>query len=607
MTITNWWPLAMLILIPVIILLYMLKQKAKEYPFSSSLLWKEIYNNIEASTPWEKLKKNLLMYIQILTVLLLIFVLMAPYLKHGGKVYDNVILVIDNSASMGIAYNEDCTRLEEAVDRACDYVDSLSETSQVTILTSAQETGIIKTNVTDKAELKKALRSITVTDLGGDAAPAVSVAQSMANQWEQYDAVFFTDTPIQLGNLEAQVVNLYTDYENLSMDYVSYGMEYDENSTGSLTVLGKITNGTSEAVTTDVNLYGDGTLLMVQSITVPAAESSIVYFEQVNFAGTVLEMEINNADDLMADNRAYVTMETEGEKKVLLVTEDNMFLEKAVVNISWVDLYKTSQLSAIGKDDSYDLYIFDGIVPDVLPEQGNVIYLNAASGEDITTKETLSNASLEFDNSDITTYITDFSFGASYAIGYERPLWANPFISSGDSCVGYYGETGGRRIAVLGFDLHNSDLALHAEFPILISNLMDYMMVNSMVSEEEYVTGDKISFNGNLNGSALTITAPDGATTSLEAAVATSAYTDTDNAGVYTVAQTVNGEEKVEHFVVGFPVSQESHEDSTMTEETETKGEDARSLSGGRDLRNILIVLLLVVLAVEWVIYIRQH
>ena len=160
MTITNWWPLAFLILIPAIILLYMLKQRAKEYRFSSGMLWKELNNNMEATTPWDKLKNNLLMILQILTVLLLILALMAPYLKHGGKKYDNVVIVMDTSASMGIQYNENKTRFEEAVERACNYVDSLSETSQVTVLTSNQEAGIIKTNVTDKSELKKALNQM---------------------------------------------------------------------------------------------------------------------------------------------------------------------------------------------------------------------------------------------------------------------------------------------------------------------------------------------------------------------------------------------------------------------------------------------------------------
>ena len=607
MTISNWWPLALLVCIPIIILLYMLKQKAQEYPFSSSMLWKEIFNNIEATKPWEKLKKNLLMILQILTILLLIVALMAPYLKRGGRRYDNVVLVIDTSASMGIRYNEDHTRLEEAVERAVDYIDSLSETSQVTILTADQEAQIVKTNVTDKAELKKALRGLQVTDLSGDASVAVSVVQSMTSQWEQYQAVFMTDTSMELGNLDAQVMNLYTDYQNLSMDYVSYGTEYDEAGNASMTVIGKITNDTDQDVTTDVNLYGDDTLLMVQSVVIPAGGSQTVYFSQVNFTGSVLMAEINRKDDLEADNRAYTVVREEGQKRVLLVTDDNMFLEKAVMNIPWVDLYKTSQLSAVGKSEEYDLYIFDGKLPETLPEQGNILYVNPGSWGDIVQAETLSNVSVAFTDTELTRYIAGDSFGVTAGKAYERPIWADGFLTSGSSCLGYYGETAGRRVAVLGFDIHQSDLALQADFPILISNLMDYKMVSGMVSEDYYATGDKIVFNGNINGSDLTVQDPNGVSSVLAAAAATNAYTDTDQAGVYTVSQTVNGEERQEKFVVRFPVEQESHQDGETAVSNETKNEEAQTLSGGRELRNLVILILLFALAVEWFVYVRQH
>ncbi len=607
MTVSNWWPLALLVLIPVIILLYMLKQKAKEYPFSSSMLWREIYNNIEATKPWEKLKKNLLMILQIVTVLLLIFALMAPYLKRGGRRFDNVILVIDTSASMGIRYNEDRTRLEEAIERACDYVDTLSETAQVTILTSDQEAGIVKSNVTDKSDLRKALREIQGTDLKGDAGTAVSVVQSMANQWEQYEAVFLTDTPVELGSLEARVINLYTDYQNLSMDYIGYGTEYDEAGNPSLTVIGKITNGTASDVVTDVNLYGDDTLLMVQSVQVPAASSQFFYFQQVDFNGNVLMAEINNKDDLEADNRAYAARKGQGQERVLLVTNDNMFLEKAIVNVSWVDLYKTNQLSAVGKDEEFDLYIFDGMVPDTLPEEGNIIYMNPPPGNGITVSASITSVNLEFLETEITSYVSGFHFGVSSAREFERPVWADNFISSGSGCVGYFGIDGQRRVAVLGFDLHDSDLALQAEFPILVSNLMDYMMVSGMVSEDYYETGDKIVFNGNLNGSEIRIQNPEGIATTLAAAVETSAYTDTGRAGIYSVSQTVNEVENTENFVVRFPVEQESHQNGEKTEENETVGEDDKNLSGGRDLRNLIIILILIALAVEWFVYVRQH
>ena len=57
---TNLWPLFLLLTIPPVIMLYILKRKYKEEVISSSLLWKEVYKNTRANTPWEKFKKNIM-------------------------------------------------------------------------------------------------------------------------------------------------------------------------------------------------------------------------------------------------------------------------------------------------------------------------------------------------------------------------------------------------------------------------------------------------------------------------------------------------------------------------------------------------------------------
>ena len=72
MKITYFWPIALVLLVPVIIIMYLLKQKAKEHAVSSLYLWHEMYKNVEANTPWEKLKKNWLMILQIIVLLVLI-------------------------------------------------------------------------------------------------------------------------------------------------------------------------------------------------------------------------------------------------------------------------------------------------------------------------------------------------------------------------------------------------------------------------------------------------------------------------------------------------------------------------------------------------------
>ena len=55
---TNLWPLFLLLTIPPVIMLYILKRKYKEEVISSSLLWKEVYKNTRANTPWEKIQEK---------------------------------------------------------------------------------------------------------------------------------------------------------------------------------------------------------------------------------------------------------------------------------------------------------------------------------------------------------------------------------------------------------------------------------------------------------------------------------------------------------------------------------------------------------------------
>ena len=130
------WPLFLLLLIPIIIVMYLLKQKAVDTPFSSLFLWKEMYRNVEANTPWEKLKKNWLLILQILTLIVLILALTSPYIMSGSVGADHAVIVIDNSASMNALYDEDQTRLERAVEEAQDYVRSLKTGTGISIITS---------------------------------------------------------------------------------------------------------------------------------------------------------------------------------------------------------------------------------------------------------------------------------------------------------------------------------------------------------------------------------------------------------------------------------------------------------------------------------------
>src|SRR5450432_3255942 len=96
-------PLALLWLLPIggiITALYLLKQKRKETRIPSLLLWEALLKETSAATPFQKLRRDPLLFLQLLAALLLCIALARPFLMQGALGGKNVAIVIDASASM---------------------------------------------------------------------------------------------------------------------------------------------------------------------------------------------------------------------------------------------------------------------------------------------------------------------------------------------------------------------------------------------------------------------------------------------------------------------------------------------------------------------------
>src|SRR5947207_12400753 len=98
-----WWLALLLVLAPIgVLLLYFLKLKRKPLQVPSTFLWRKSIEDLHVNSLFQWLRDNVLLLIQLLTVLVLIYAVMA-FQVHGstssGKHY---ILLIDNSASMAV-------------------------------------------------------------------------------------------------------------------------------------------------------------------------------------------------------------------------------------------------------------------------------------------------------------------------------------------------------------------------------------------------------------------------------------------------------------------------------------------------------------------------
>ena len=596
------WPFFLLLLIPVIIIMYLLKQKAVDMPIASLFLWKEMYRNVEANTPWEKLKKNWLFILQIITVIVLIIALASPYIMSGSAGADHAIIVIDNSASMNAVYEGEHTRLEQAINEAEDYVRSLKTGTGISIITSNAKATLVLSNSDDKTQAINELKSIEPGYVAGDCAAGIEMVKSMQTQWDSVETVCFTDTAVSMEQVEGYIVDLYIPVNNTSVDYVGHGMN-----NGKLVVLAKVSNYGAEPVTTDATLYGDDELLQIKTVTIQAGEAEVVYFDDVIFEGSALSVELSGQDAINEDNICYDVLEENKVTKVLLMTESNLYLEKALLLVDGIEITKSNDISSFSDfmTQEYDLYIFDGMAPEVLPAEGNMIFMNVRCEELYETVSPMGGVMVSVENHSLTEYLDELSFGVSSVYALDKPEWAETFLSVGDTCVGFIGKKDVQTVCVMGFDFHNSDLPLKMEFPILIYNIVNECTASGLIGETVVSAGDTVTINGKLNVKLPVVTRPDGSEQELSDYRMN--YTNTEDLGVYVVEQH-QGTARVERaFAVNFPASESTITNAPSAMITEVNEDAVKTTVGGMlNLRNLIILIALGLLGIEWIAYIRR-
>lgn len=602
MKFTYLWPLALLALVPIIVFMYLLKQKAVEHKVSSLYLWQEMYKNVEANTPWEKLKKNLLMILQIITLLIIIIALMSPFITGKGIGADDAVIVLDNSASMATKYDDNQTRLEYSKKEAVSYVRSCKGGTLFTLIISNNTSILSVSNTDDKNEIIRKIEETEQTMVPGNAEPGIEMVKAMKEQWPSLETVVFTDTDVSMDGIDGYIVDTYSNMPNVCVNYISHG--YDNS--GQLVVIGQVANNGDEDVAKDVTLYGGDSIISVQTVSIKAHSTENVYFKNVITSSDELTIEINGQDALPFDDSATDIKSEEGDAKILLMTDANVYLEKALAQLEDVTVMKSSDIDSFDTFASagYDLYIFDGMMPANFPAEGNVLMFNVVYEPLFDMDEYMADGAFVSAAPGIPTqYIEGLEFGVGSTFAYQTPDWATPFFVSDDSSIAFMGEKDGRYISAVGFDLHDSDLPLRMEYPLFIYNIVSQCINRGVINDYQYEVGDYVEMTGSVEGGNLTVVKPDEVPVEFSDRIGT--FTDTGELGVYQISQADASKGKSAKFSVNFPTG-ESKIDKMITVSDADVEKVKTGVSGVLNLRNIIILIALGMLGVEWIAFLRR-
>jgi hypothetical protein len=500
-------PLAfgLLILIPPIIALYFLKLRRQEYTVSSTYLWQRFVRDVEANAPWQKLRRNLLLLLQILFMLALIFAITRPATEAEGIAGQMMVLILDTSASMSATDGSGGTRLAQAQSEARNLVTNLPDDARVTVIAAAGgEADLLVSASRNRRQALDAIDAAQPTSLGSDLGPALSLAEAIVAREPGAEIVLFSDGAVQLPEqaAPARLVMVGQSGDNQAVSTLSV----TPTGTGDLALFVQVRNYAERAIQRRLVVEVDGAPYTAFDLELPAQGFAAVGAGQngpVLPAGTqTVEVRLaeSDADRFALDDRAAAVVRSGELVQARLVTRGNFFLQTALnllnarptgpnleLTMAGVTDWQTAEAETAADPTLTSIFhIFDSYVPETLPP-GNLLFIappqsvvglfevqgqtaNPVVRPILNEHPLLDNVNL-LETQILTTSVVAVADWSRVVVEGDLSDGVNaetvPLILAG--------ETAGRRVVVLAFDLHQSDLPLRPAFPILMANLVNYL------------------------------------------------------------------------------------------------------------------------------------
>ena len=150
-----------------IIALYFLKLRRRPVRVPSTILWRRSLEDLHVNSLFQRLRRNLLLFLQLLAVALAMLALAGPRMKGTGGQGQRFVLMIDNSASMA-ATDVAPSRLAKAKEAAKKVVSEMDADDLAMVITFADSAQVVSNYTGDRRAAGAADRrdrAVAVDDL----------------------------------------------------------------------------------------------------------------------------------------------------------------------------------------------------------------------------------------------------------------------------------------------------------------------------------------------------------------------------------------------------------------------------------------------------------
>jgi hypothetical protein len=380
------------------------------------------------------------------------------------------------------------------------------------------------------------------------------------------------------------------------------------------TVVAQVANFSPQSRSVPVELYADNSLVGVQTANLPPKATGSVTWTTAKPGTHILHARLLSQDAMSTDHDAWAVVGSSFHGRVLLVTKGNSFLQTGLRLQPNIDLF-TIAPDKYSPASSYDLTVFDGYAPPTLPE-GNLLFVNPPDGNYLfgasRPLSTVSHINVGKDSMHMLANVDLSSIHVIHSSHQLQPaLWAETVIDAPETPLLIAGENNNRRVAVLGFDLHESDLPLQPAFPILMHNMTNWLLPPPVPDNVSITPGVPLTIQTWPGADRVTIIDPNHQSTVVGPPFPVSPYTKTNTIGVYQVVQHVHGHDLNGTFAINlFNANQSNLAPAHQLPVINSTNLPENKNAIPRQLREIwpwVAAFLLLVLCAEWWLFSRNY
>ncbi|MBX3471585.1 MAG: VWA domain-containing protein [Planctomycetes bacterium] len=556
-----------------LLLLYVLKSRRPLRRVGSVAFWRVVAAEQQATSPFKRLRRNLVLLLQLLVLASLAYALARPVVQADARDGVAHVIVLDTSASMLARDHGGRSRFDAARATALELVRSLGPRDHATVIAADRTAWTVVPWTSDPAALARGLWELaprhTGTQLDDALILAASAARSGPGQPEVHllsDGAFPPPPPVTLG-APLRFHAFGRTGENVGVIAVDVRPRAGPGPTtegGALAweVFASVRNAGEVERDVYLGLERHGLVVAARRVTVPPRSDRPVVIEARLPPGP-LALRARGTDGrpldvLPEDDVAWALIPEERGVPVGLVTAgESPALARALEAAG--GLLRVMTPETYQDDPALRLYVFEGWVPAALPPRDCLVVNPGAAvgpvgvGDEVTRPRVAG-----WDRDDP---LLEFVELDDVQVAATRPLELGPGAralvqadaSGGPVVLVAAYQDGAATRTLVGFDLYGSTWPLRASFPIFARNAVVLAGLRDELARGGLRAGDPLTVPVAAHVTEVVLVRPDGRREAVPARDGQAYVAGTDQTGVYEV----HAGDRVERFCVNLGAPEE--------------------------------------------------